>query len=110
VWIVGAIAVLVLALFVWLFVRSKLSAHAIIERYALFLSTLSYQHIRALRASEPGPAADRLRLANDDLSRYLRFIRGEGAYIAKARATDLPVRLDPDLDLATFLSEPRNII
>ena len=94
----------------WLVVRSKLSAHAIIERYALFLSTLSYQHIRALRAAEPGTDAERLGRANDDLDRYLRFIRGEGRYIAKAKATDLPVRLAPDLDLATFLSEPKNII
>ena len=110
-WVVGAILVMVLLLLtLWLFVRSKRSAHAIIERYALFLSTLSYQHIRALRAGEPLPAADRLSLANDDLSRYLRFIRGEGSYIDKARAADLPVRLEPDLDLATFLSEPKNII
>lgn len=109
-WIVGTIVVMALLLTLWLLVRSKRSAHAIIERYALFLSTLSYQHIRALRAGEPGPAADRLSLANEDLSRYLRFIRGEGAYIAKAKVSDLPVRLDPDLDLATFLSEPKNII
>jgi hypothetical protein len=109
-WIVGAMLVMLLLLTLWLFVRSKRSAHAIIERYALFLSTLSYQHIRALTAGEPLPAADRLSLANDDLSRYLRFIRGEGPYIDKARAADLPVRLEPDLDLATFLSEPKNII
>jgi hypothetical protein len=108
--VVVAVLVMVLLLTLWLFVRSKRSAHAIIERYALFLSTLSYQHIRALRADEPFPAADRLSLANDDLTRYLRFIRGEGAYIDKAKAADLPVRLDPDLDLATFLSEPKNII
>jgi hypothetical protein len=107
-WIIGGIAVLVLLLIVWVFVRSKLAAHAIVDRYALFLSTLSYQHIRALRAGEPGAAADRLRLANEDLTRYLRFIRGEGAYIAKA--ANLPVRLEPDLDLAAYLSEPRNII
>jgi hypothetical protein len=110
-WVVGAILVMVLLLLtLWLLVRSKRSAHAIIERYALFLSTLSYQRIRALRAGDPGPAADRLSLANDDLSRYLRFIRGEGSYIDKAKAADLPVRLEPDLDLATFLSEPKNII
>ena len=109
-WIIGAMVLLVLVLIVWLFVRSKRSAHSIIERYALFLSTLSYQHIRALRAGEPGLAADRLNLANEDLSRYLRFIRGGGSYIAKAKATELPVRLEPDLDLAAFLSEPKNII
>jgi hypothetical protein len=109
-WIIGGILVLVLVLIVWLFVRSKLAAHAIIDRYALFLSTLSYQRIRALRALDPGTPSDRLKLANDDLSRYLRFIRGDGAYIAKAKATDLPVRLEADLDLATFLSEPKNII
>lgn len=110
-WVVGAMLVMVLLLLtLWLFVRSKRSAHAIVERYALFLSTLSYQHIRALRAGEPLPAADRLSLANDDLSRYLRFIRGQGPYIDRAKAADLPVRLEPDLDLATFLSEPKNII
>jgi hypothetical protein len=108
--IIGGIVVVLLLLFVWLFVRRKLSAHAIVERYALFLSTLSYQHIRALRALESGTAADRLSHANDDLSHYLRFIRGGGTYIAKAKAADLPVRLEPDLDLATFLSAPRNII
>jgi hypothetical protein len=109
-WIIGGILLLVLVLIVWLFVRGKRAAHAIIDRYALFLSTLSYQRIRALRALDPGTPGDRLKLANDDLSRYLRFIRGGGDYIAKAKATDLPVRLEADLDLATFLSEPKNII
>jgi hypothetical protein len=113
-WIIGGILVLLLVLIVWLFVRSKLAAHAIIDRYALFLSTLSYQRIRALRESDPGTVGDRLKLANDDLSRYLRFIRGDGAYLAKAKATDLPVRLEADLlpaaDLAIFLDEKKNII
>ena len=111
--IVGGILGLFLLLFLWLFVRSKLSAHAVIDRYALYLSTLSYQHIRALRAAEPGAVADKLELANADLARYMRFIRsdhGNASYIIKAKASDLPVRLKSDLDLATFLQDQKNII
>jgi hypothetical protein len=111
--IVGGILGLFLLLFLWLFVRSKLSAHAVIDRYALYLSTLSYQHIRALRAAEPGSLTDKLELANADLGRYMRFIRsdhGKESFISKAKASELPVRLKSDLDLVTFLQEQKNII
>lgn len=111
--IVGGVLGLFLLLFLWLFVRGKLSAHAVIDRYALYLSTLSYQHIRALRAAEPGAVADKLELANADLGRYMRFIRsdhGNASFISKAKASDLPVRLKSDLDLATFLQDQKNII
>jgi hypothetical protein len=110
--VVGVIVALFLVLFLWLFVRSKLSAHAIADRYALFLSTLAYQRIRFLRAQEPGNAADKLALADKDLSRYLRFIRAEDA-------ENRPVRLHGKLysetfsdpkNVAAFFSDPRNII
>lgn len=111
--VVGAIAGLFLLLFLWLFVRSKRSAHAVIDRYALFLSTLSYQRIRALRVAEPGSVDEKLDRAHADLTKYMRFIRsdtGEGSYYSKSKISDLPVRLKSSLDVETFLSEGKNII
>ena len=113
IWILGAIVLFLVALFAWLFVRSKLASHAIMDRYALYLSTLSYQHIRSLRADDPLPDSEKLALANCDLDRYLSFIRGPGAMYFKEQfekslkiKEDLPVRLKPDLDLATLFSDP----
>jgi hypothetical protein len=109
--IIGAVVGLFVIVLFLIFVRSKLSAHAIMDRYALYLSTLSYQHIRALRASDPEPAAERLSRANADLARYMQFISGkDAAYFKRIKAGELPVRLKTELDLQTFLSESRNII
>ncbi|MGE0023378.1 MAG: hypothetical protein AB7S70_07090 [Hyphomicrobium sp.] len=73
--VVGAFA-LVAALLVWYFVRRKLFAHDIEQRYALYLSTLSYQQLRATYKGDI-PRAD------EALARHLVYIRGD---LAKAKA------------------------
>ena len=112
--IISAIVVAVIVFGVWLFVRHKLASHAIAERYALFLSTLSYQKIRALRAADPAPDAERLTAANVDLDHYLTFIRGDygpgASYVRDAKLAELPVRLQPDIDFGTYLADPRNMV
>lgn len=114
IYIFATIAAFIVLVFLWLFVRSKLASHAITERYALFLSTLSYQKIRSLHDDPAVSAQDRLKQANSDLERYLRFVRGEtnanAGFFAKSGIGNLPVRLTADLDLATFTSEAKNII
>lgn len=114
VYIFATIAAFIVLVFLWLFVRSKLASHAITERYALFLSTLSYQKIRSLRNDPAVPPEERLKLASTDLDRYLRFVRGDtnpnASYFGKSSISNLPVRLTADLDLATFTSEAKNII
>lgn len=104
--IVASILTVVAVVVVWAFVRSKISSHAIMHRYALYLSTLSYQQIRALN---PGHLAK----ANADLAGYLRFIRddpggGKTSYFAPVR--ELPVTLDPKDDLAILAASGQPII
>ncbi len=63
----------------WYFVRRKLFSHDIEQRYALYLSTLSYQQLRAKHGGN-------VELANAELAEHLRFIRGDldkGIEIAK---------------------------
>lgn len=94
--------------FVLIVIGSKFSSHAVTNRYALYLSTLSYQKIRSFRASEPDPFKSRLAAANSDLDRYLRFIRGdtrEDSALAKSlKVAELPVRLVEGLKLDIFKS------
>lgn len=104
--IIGSIVTVIAVVVVWAFVRSKISSHAIMHRYALYLSTLSYQQIRALN---PGHLAK----ANADLAGYLRFIRddpggGKGSYYGAAR--DLPVTIDPKDNLAILAASGQPII
>lgn len=104
--IVGSIVTVIAVVIVWAFVRSKVSSHAIMHRYALYLSTLSYQQIRALN---PG----RLAKANADLAGYLRFIRddtggGKTTYFGAVR--ELPVTIDPKDNLAILAASGQPII
>lgn len=104
--IIGSIITVVAVIVVWAFVRSKVSSHAIMHRYALYLSTLSYQQIRALN---PG----RLAKANADLVGYLRFIRddpggGKPSYFGAVR--ELPVTIDPKDNLAILAASGQPII
>lgn len=119
--IIGFVVFMLVVVPLLLIVRSKLASHSVLDRYALFMSTLSYQWIRSLRANESGTLEERLSRADADLKKYLHFIRGDdgadGSYFgdkkfSKPVVRDLPVRIDPKLDLVTFLSEPggRNII
>ena len=111
--IIAAIAIIIILLFLWIFVARKLSSHAIMHRYALYLSTLSYQRIRSFHAGNHDAMEANLKLADAELDQYLRFIRGvkgdyKGTFYEKVG--DLPVRLKASYDLATFSSEPKNII
>lgn len=112
--ILSCIVVAVMLLVAWLFVRHKLASHAMAERYALFLSTLSYQKIRSLRAADPLPDAERLKAANIDLDHYLTFVRGDygpgASYVRDAKLAELPVRLQPDIEFGGYLADPRNMV
>lgn len=81
-WVVAGVVVIVVAGVAWYFVRRKLFSHDIEQRYALYLSTLSYQQLRAKHGGN-------VELANRELEEHLRFIRGDtraGAEIAKTLA------------------------
>jgi hypothetical protein len=112
-WIFGGIALFITVIALWLFYRHKIAAHSITDRYALYLSTLSYQQIRALHADSALPLEHRLAAANDDLSRYLRMTRGETSpsvtFYRDNKLSELPVRLTPDVDLATLDSRSQFI-
>ena len=110
-WIFGVIVGLFVAAFAAIFVTRVLASHSIQQRYALYLSTLSYQRMRQLRNGD-------VTAANKDLDAYLEFIRGT---IPPAKdipgelrklykelfepIQELPVRLRPTDDLKTFLSD-----
>lgn len=87
-------------------ILSRLQSHSVANRYALYLSTLSYQMIRSFRASEPAPFESRLAAANGDLERYLRFIRGDtqeqSAVAEFLMVAKLPVRLVKGIELGVF--------
>jgi len=53
--IIGSVIAVFVMVFLLIFVRYKLRSHAISESYALYLSTLSYQRIRSLRAGAESP-------------------------------------------------------
>ena len=111
--VIAAIMLLVVMLMLWVFIRGKLSSHAIMHRYALFLSTLSYQRIRSFYANSTDGMEMGLKHADANLDMYLRYIRGvqgdyKGTFYQDVAA--LPVRLKLDYDLATFSSVEKNII
>jgi hypothetical protein len=98
----------VIGLFV---VKHLVDSHSVQQRYAAYLSTLSYQRLRQLRAGD-------LDLANSDLEEHLRFIRGrvpESPEIPKELVKlykklcdpirELPVRLQARDDLKTFFQD-----
>ncbi len=69
-WVVIGFAALAVTGVAWYFVRRKLFSHDIEQRYALYLSTLSYQQLRAKHGGD-------LKLANAELADHLRFVRGD---------------------------------
>ncbi|MDX2307475.1 MAG: hypothetical protein NW216_04475 [Hyphomicrobium sp.] len=79
-WVLIGVVVVAAGGVVWYFVRRKLYSHDIEERYALYLSTLSYQQLRAKHCGN-------LQLADKELDEHLKFVRGDLASsheIAKA--------------------------
>ncbi len=77
-WVVVGVVVLAAAGIAWYFVRRKLFSHDIEQRYALYLSTLSYQQLRAKHGGD-------IARANAELESHLKFVRGD---FAKSRAID----------------------
>lgn len=69
-WLVAGVFVLAAAGLAWYFVRRKLFSHDIEQRYALYLSTLAYQQLRAKHGGD-------LDKANAELEQHLRFVRGD---------------------------------
>jgi hypothetical protein len=69
-WLVAGVFVLAAAGVAWYFVRRKLFSHDIEQRYALYLSTLAYQQLRAKHGGD-------LDKANTELEHHLRFVRGD---------------------------------
>ena len=68
-WLVAGVFVLAAAGLAWYFVRRKLFSHDIEQRYALYLSTLAYQQLRAKHGGD-------LEKANAELEQHLHFVRG----------------------------------
>lgn len=101
---IGALVLAAAGIVVWVFVyffkKRKIAVHAIMEHYALYLSTLSYQHIRSLRAGD-------LERANEDLKHYLWLIRGDNNaedFYVRRKMRDLPMPLEPDYEVASYIS------
>ena len=69
-WLVIGVVVVVAGGVAWYFVRRRLFSHDIEQRYALYLSTLAYQQLRAKHGGN-------LDLANKELADHLRFVRGD---------------------------------
>ena len=94
------------------FVKNALASHNIQQRYANYLSTLSYQRLRALRGGD-------LDKANRDLDVHLAYIRGilppgdttfEPLVKMHAGLAEMPVRLEANDDLALFLERHKSAI
>jgi pimeloyl-ACP methyl ester carboxylesterase len=81
-WAVVGVVVIVVGGVTWYFVRRKLFSHDIEQRYALYLSTIAYQQLRAKHGGD-------LDLANKELVEHLRFVRGDLAS-SKTIAIDYP--------------------
>jgi ribosomal protein S21 len=107
-WAVAGVVVITMAGITWYFVRRKLYSHDIEQRYALYLSTLSYQQLRAKHKGD-------IDLANADLDQHLSFVRGDlaraGSIAGKkpfySSVVNLPVRLQirPDPMFVAYLKD-----
>lgn len=62
--VIGGIVLLIAIIILYCFARGKMQSHAVLNRYALFFSTLSYQQLRAINSG-------RLDLANTALVEHL---------------------------------------
>lgn len=120
-WIFAGVVVVVVAGVAWYFVRRKLFSHDIEQRYALYLSTLSYQQLRAKHGGN-------VEMANRELADHLRFIRGDtktGADIAKRLANaagkhapffesveslPLPIEIRKDPDFIKYLEHSATFV
>jgi hypothetical protein len=111
IWVVAVVLGLFAAVIGLFVVKRLIDSHSVQQRYAAYLSTLSYQRLRQLRSGD-------LELANRDLEEHLRFIRGrvpESREIPKDLVKlyrklcdpirELPVRLQARDDLKTFFQE-----
>ncbi|MDX2259626.1 MAG: hypothetical protein NW205_12015 [Hyphomicrobiaceae bacterium] len=109
VWVVFGVFIVAGTLIAWYFIRRKLFAHDVQQRYALYLNTLAYQQLRQRYGGD-------LTKANAALDEHLLRVRGDlskapGKYfdiVAK-----LPVRLEPsrqDPDYLAYLKEKSTFV
>lgn len=115
-WLVAGVVVIVVGGVAWYFVRRKLFSHDIEQRYALYLSTLAYQQLRAKHDGN-------LDLANAELAEHLRFVRGDLAsskdiaaaipdvegkttpFFESVQALPLPIKVRTDAAFVDFLKK-----
>ena len=86
-------------------------AHGVAHRYALYLTTLSYQQIRRHRLGDLSTAADAdFALASADLDRHLTFIRGQEpeAKSAFASLRNYPLRVLNKKAAEKYIKETTN--
>lgn len=115
-WVVVGAVVLAAAGVAWYFVRRELFSHDIEQRYALYLSTLAYQQLRATHGGN-------LEQANAELAEHLRFVRGDldssgeiarmipaadgksTAFFSSVKSLPLPVKVRNDPTFVEFLKK-----
>lgn len=120
-WLVLGVVVIVAGGIAWYFVRRKLFSHDIEQRYALYLSTLAYQQIRAKHGGD-------LDLANKELTEHLRFVRGDlasshdiakeipavdgraTAFFASVQALPVPIAIRNDPAFVEFLRRKETFV
>jgi hypothetical protein len=91
--VVGVAVVFAVAAVVWYIYRRKLFSHDVQQRYALYLSTLSYQELRRKHNGD-------LTSANAELDQHLHFVRGNARKLPKYYdvVSELPVKLSLQTD------------
>lgn len=105
------------------FIMRAVAAHSVEQRYGLFISTLSYQKIRAYRVGEAqrtlqlrrGQGVERImieeayRAAGDDLTRHLAVVRGRHPRTFRHLARR-PIRVSTPTELAHYQKRYQNYI
>jgi hypothetical protein len=108
--VIGVVVIGAIGWGIYYFARSKFTrSHEIQKRYALYLSSLSYRRLRELHGGD-------VVKAHRDLDNHLLLVRGDLEAAEAASATlftslkNLPVRFDPNDDLATFQKEGKSYV
>ncbi len=111
-YVIIAVLLAVFALAVWTYIRRKVFSHDIQQRYALYLSTLSYQQLRQKYGGD-------LVAANAALDEHLRIVRGNtnsdtssGNAPFFSAVNSLPVKLESrdDMEFFDFLKDSKTFV
>ncbi|MDX2288198.1 MAG: hypothetical protein NW217_05185 [Hyphomicrobiaceae bacterium] len=120
-WVVIGVVVLAAGGVAWYFVRRKLFSHDIEQRYALYLSTLAYQQLRAKHGGN-------LELANAELAEHLSFVRGDletskmvaqsvpaangrkTPFFSSVQSLPIPIKVRKDEAFITFLKKAETFV